>query len=52
MGSVQRAKKVVSDSPGIVGLVNSVLNFLCFCSFLVFMKEWWSMPASVCLRFS
>ena len=25
-GSVQRAKKVVSDSPGLVGLVNSVLN--------------------------
>ena len=25
-GSVQRAKKVVSDRPGLVGLVNSVLN--------------------------
>ena len=25
-GSVQRAKKVVSDSPGLVRLVNSVLN--------------------------
>ena len=25
-GSGQRAKKVVSDSPGLVGLVNSVLN--------------------------
>ena len=31
LGSVQRAKKVVSDSPGLVdfaiGLLNSVLNF-------------------------